>query len=298
MVIYDSCDYQARLDDMNKEGPRYYGKSVLHSDEPYKLWDRKYDTFDLDRIEYLYTLFIHNMMNARKCFPASWVDPDEILYTTKGLIWDWTTMDERQTVMDSIMRYGCYFPIFVLPRGILHNQIGSPEELERLEKLNKYNTYNGNHRIDALQELKHLGKRTKAVLIYEIPPICQKSCTGFNYSIINHRFENELTSHKLDKPIRLYHLAYLEDEMKMYYLDTLTKNVDYHDGVNLVNVDNYNTAFRILTEFQNALEPPLTRYYELYRTLPDGVKELARGFNDLSVYNEIKYYIGEGALER
>ena len=84
------------------------------------------------------------------------------------------------------------------------------------------------------------------VLIIEIPIFCEKSCTGFKYTPIDYRVGNKLTSYKLKKPVNLYHLSYLEDEMKMYYTNPI-KEID--DGIVLLNVDDYNTAFRILTEF-------------------------------------------------
>lgn len=285
MSLGYNCDYQARLDDLKRDGKIVYGKKILPSYIPYKLWDEKTDTFDITKIIKIYNLFKYNMSIVSKYFKAKWVEPEELLVATKTMIWDWTSQEELETTANSIEKFGVYFPIFVLPRGLLHNQICDEKEMARLKSLNLYNSYNGNHRIDAIQYLKNQNRFNKKVLIYEIPPFCEKSCTGFRYTKIDYNLSNELTKYKFEEAIIMAHLSYLEDEMKMYNL----KNLWSIDGISIVYVDDYNTAFRIMTEFQNALEPPLTRYFEIYNKLPDGLDN--RYFNDYNVWENDKYGI-------
>ena len=258
-----NCDFNNRMEDLKSGKPISYGKALLTSDEYYSLWDKNTDTFDLEKIKRLYNFFKENIKRLKNDFPHSWTSPDNLLYATKGKIWDWTSEEEYLYTKESIEKCGMYFPIFVLPKGILHNQICSFEEMLYLQSLQKYNAYNGNHRIDVLQN-----SDINEVLIIEIPLFCEKSCTGFKYTPIDYRVKNKLTSYKLKQPLELYHLSFLEQEMKMFH--TAPKE-EIEDGVVILNVDDYNTAFRILTEFQNALEPPLTRYYQLYHTLPSGI---------------------------
>lgn len=260
----NNCDFTNRMKDLESGKPISYGKALLTSDEPYFLWDKKTDTFNMDRILYLYSLFKENIKILKEDFPHKWVHPTELLYATKGKIWDWTTEEEFIITKNSIEEYGMYFPLFVLPQGILHNQICSLEEMKYLESLQKYNAYNGNHRIDVLQHLNNI----EEVLIIQIPLFCEKSCTGFKYTPIDYRSKNKLTSYKLKQPVSLFHLSHTEKEMKMYHVQP--KKI-LEDGVAILEVDDYNTAFRILTAFQNVLEPPLTRYYQLYNKLPEGL---------------------------
>jgi len=282
----ENCDYIERQKDLNKNGKRLYGKKMLQSHVPYNIWNEETDTFDLDKILKIYECFKYNMILLSEDFIPHWIEPEGLLYTTKSLIWDWTDESELNKTADSIEKYGLYFPIFVLPKGMLHNQICDLEEEARLKNLNIYNSYNGNHRIDAIQFLKENNRFNKKILVYEIPPYCQKSCTGFKYTFIDHNEPNELTDYKLKTGVRLYHLSYLEDEMKMSNLE-FCKNIE--DGIVQVRVDNYNTAFRILTEMQNALEAPLTRYFELYNKLPDGLDNSF--FNNYEIWKKevVKY---------
>lgn len=263
MSCETNCDFTNRMKDLESGKPISYGKALLTSDEHYSLWDKTTDTFNLEKIIFLYNLFKENIKKLQEDFPHSWVSPNDLLYATKGKIWDWTSEEEYNYTKESIEKCGMYFPIFVLPKGILHNQICSLEEMNYLQSLQKYNSYNGNHRIDVLQH-----SDINEVLIIEIPLFCEKSCTGFKYTPIDYRVKNKLTSYKLKKSVDLYHLSYLEQEMKMFHTSP-KENID--NGVVLLAVDDYNTAFRILTEFQNALEPPLTRYYQLYHKLPEGL---------------------------
>lgn len=263
IVCENNCDFTNRMKDLESGKPISYGKALLTSDEKYNLWNKETDEFDIKKIVYLYNLFKENVKRLKDDFIHSWVSPNDLLYATKGKIWDWTSEEEYEYTKESIEKCGMYFPIFVLPKGILHNQICSLEEMEYLKSLQKYNSYNGNHRIDVIQHLP-----IEEVLIIEIPTFCEKSCTGFKYTPIDYRRKNKLTSYKLKQSLNLYHLSLLEDEMKMYYTNSVE---EIEDGIVVLNVDDYNTAFRILTEFQNALEPPLTRYYQLYKELPKGI---------------------------
>lgn len=263
MSCETNCDFTNRMKDLESGKPISYGKALLTSDEYYSLWDKETDSFDLEKIIFLYNLFKENIKRLKEDFPHSWTTPDNLLYATKGKIWDWTSNEEFEYTKESIEKCGMYFPIFVLPKGILHNQICSLDEMMQLQSLQKYNAYNGNHRIDVIQHLP-----LREILIIEIPLFCEKSCTGFKYTPIDYRVKNKLTSYKLKNPLQLFHLSRLEGEMKMYHTTPIE---EISDGIVLLNVDDYNTAFRILTEFQNALEPPLTRYYQLYHTLPEGI---------------------------
>ena len=262
-ICENNCDFTNRMKDLESGKPISYGKALLTSDEKYNLWNKETDEFDIEKIIYLYNLFKENIKRLKDDFIHSWVSPNDLLYATKGKIWDWTSEEEYEYTKESIEKCGMYFPIFVLPKGILHNQICSFEEMEYLKSLQKYNSYNGNHRIDVIQHLP-----MEEVLIIEIPLFCEKSCTGFKYTPIDYRRKNKLTSYKLKQSLSLYHLSHLEDEMKMYYTNPIEK---IEEGIVVLDVDDYNTAFRILTEFQNALEPPLTRYYQLYHNLPNGI---------------------------
>jgi hypothetical protein len=58
--------------------------------------------------------------------------------------------------------------------------------------------------------------------------------------------KNKLTEYKLKTPVDLYHLSYLEKEMKMNYV---SPKEEIDDGIVILEVHDYNTAFRILTEF-------------------------------------------------
>lgn len=262
----NNCDYLNRLKDLNSGKELAYGKAKLLSYKNYGLWDGK-ENFNISKIKKIYKMFKKNLYILKEDFNIHWVDVNDLIYTTKGKIWDWTSQEEYTRVKQDILQNGLYFPIFVLPKGLLHNQIESQEKIEELQKLNKYNSYNGNHRIEILQDLAKENDNFKEALIVEIPPFCEKSCTGFNYTPIDYLYNNKLTSFKLKKPVKLYHLDCLEEEMKMYNMKN--KKSTKIPQISLVEVDDYNTAFRILTEFQNCLETPLTEYYKRYKTLPN-----------------------------
>lgn len=265
------CDVNNRLNELLSGKPIQYGKARLENDKPYKLWNRETNEFNEEKIIKLYEYFKFNLLTLIKTknFEYKYVNPDELLVATKGKIWDWTNDKEKKDCIQNIKQYGLNFPIFTLPQGELHNQVVPLKQLKELKKLNKYNSYKGNHRIEALQEIYHQTGEPKEVLIIIIPPYCEKSCTGFQFTPIDYNEKNELTNYKLKTPVKLYHTIYNEDLMKMSNMTYLSEA----DGIALVNVEDYNTAFRILMEFQYSLTAPLTSYYNIYKSYP-------KGFND------------------
>jgi hypothetical protein len=285
MECMSNCDLRDVLRPEDKQGEKIvYGKKMLTSHRLYDLWNEENDTFNINKIEHFYEIFIKNMHQLQNVFEARWVKPHEILPTSKGLIWDWTSEEEKMRNVEDIRKHGVYFPILTLDRGLLHNQIMSDEEKEALRAKMLYNTYNGNHRADCMQYLVDSGiwSDYKNVIIYIIPPFCQKSCTGFKYDIIDDMVESSLTQQKLKQPINLFHLDKVEHEMKVV---NWRNRIEVEDGVSVVGVDNYNVAFRILTEWQNVLEPVLVRYFELHQELPSKITHLSRVFN-----NEKEWY--------
>lgn len=270
------CDVNNRLNELLSGKPIQYGKARLENDKPYKLWDRETNEFNEEKIIKLYEYFKFNLLTLIKTknFEYKYVNPDELLVATKGKIWDWTNDKEKEDCIQNIKQYGLNFPIFTLPQGELHNQIVPLKQLKELKKLNKYNSYKGNHRIEALQEIYHQTGEPKEVLIIIIPPYCEKSCTGFQFTPIDYNKENELTNYKLKTPVKLYHTIYNEDLMKISNMAYLSEA----DGIAFVNVDDYNTAFRILMEFQYLLTAPLTSYYNIYKSYPEGFND--KLFND------------------
>lgn len=270
-----NCDYENRINDLNQSDSLLYGKRQLTSYAYYELWDRQTNIFKLSQLTRMYEMFKTNMHILSKDFVPRWVEVDQLLYATKGLIWDWTNEDEELKTQNSILKAGMYFPIFTLPQGVLHNQLTNFTEIEKLKSKNLFNAYNGNHRIDAIQSLALKGLYDQKVLIYEIPEVCQKSCTGFKYDLIDHDISNPLTNFKLKKPLYLYNLSFTNNEMKIVNLPIIEK---VESGIHLVKVDDLNTAFRIVTAFQNVLEVPLTKYYEINNQLPKGIDN--KEFND------------------
>lgn len=275
----ENCDLKSRLEDQKLPGKRLYGKRMLTSHRNYNLWNEETDEFNIPKIDKFYRIFIANMYAAAQVFYTLWVPPEKLLTTTKGLIWDWSSEEERLRTADDIAKCGLYFPIFTLEQGKLHNQIMSMEEQAKLAAKGLYNSYNGNHRIDAIHCLVEQGRwpEGKNVLIYLIPEYCQKSCTGFKYTPIDDHLECYLTQWKLPKKIKMVHLDKLEHEMKVFNWRE-QKKID--DCMSIVTVDNYNVAFRIMLEMQNVLEPVLARYYELHGTLPECITSRNIIFND------------------
>lgn len=271
----ENCDFIERLKQLQSTKPEemLYGKKRLSSHENYKLYNGI--DFNIDNIMRVYAMFTYNVVVLLQSgvFKYEWVDPKELLYATKGKIWDWTSEEEKQSTIHSIKDIGLYFPIFTLSKGILHNQI---DQLEPGTYENKYNSYNGNHRIDAIQSIPDYGK----VLILIIPEFCEKSCTGFKYTPIDYSnylaIPDIVSNHPIEgDPVELFHLNKLENEMKMSNLVTKTKNI--WPGIDVIQCIDYQCAFRILQEFQNALEVPLTEYCRTGR--------LDRPFINTSVFN-------------
>lgn len=265
------CDVNNRLNELLSGKPIQYGKARLENDKPYKLWDREINEFNEEKIIKFYEYFKFNLLTLIKTknFEYKYINPDELLVATKGKIWDWTNDKEKEDCIQNIKQYGLNFPIFTLPQGELHNQVVPLKQLKELKKLNKYNSYKGNHRIEALQEIYHQIGEPKEVLIIIIPPYCEKSCTGFQFTPIDYNEKNELTNYKLKTPVKLYHTIYNENLMKMSNMTYLSET----DGIAFVNVDDYNTAFRILIEFQYLLTAPLTSYYNIYKSYPEGFND-------------------------
>lgn len=276
------CDI---LTDKDKNDKLSFGKNMLTSHRNYDLWNENNDTFNEENINCLYSLFIYNMVISTKIFKTKWVKPNELITTSKKLIWDWTNDEEKLMTAQDIFKNGMYFPIFTLDKGKLHNQIMNEEELAQLSEKELYNSYNGNHRIDVIHYLQECGKwQNKEVLIYIIPEFCQKSCTGFKYTPIDDSDNsNLLARYKLPFPLYMYHLTNVEHEMKV---TNWRNKIDISSGISKVLVDNYNVAFRIVTEFQNVLEQPLVNYYKTFRTLPDMVRDKSQIFNDKDIFKK------------
>lgn len=278
-----NCDYLERIKQLRQStSNKLYGKNELNSYKKYNLINKSTEPyeFDLIKLERLYILFKYNMITCSKIFKPLWVSPSELIYATKGKIWDWNNEDEFNESLKSVRDCGLYFPIFTLDKGIPHNQI----DIDDIG--NKYNSYNGNHRVDIIQELNKRYGIYEKVLIYIIPEFCEKSCTGFRYSEIdfNKELPDLVKNHFIEEEIgslKLFHLSYVEDEMKMYNLPTIEKN--FYDGIDYVEVFDYQTAFRILQEFQNVLEVPLTYFYKINKKLPDNID--TKMFNNKEIFD-------------
>ncbi|GEM_PF-2970647 len=278
----NKCDI---LTSSDKNGKLTFGKNMLTSHRNYNLWNEHNNTFNIENINYLYSLYVYNMSISTKIFKTRWVRPNKLIATSKKLIWDWTNDEEKLITAQDIFENGMYFPIFTLDKGKLHNQIMNEKELAKLSEKELYNSYNGNHRIDVIHHLQKCGKwKNKEVLIYIIPEFCEKSCTGFKYSLIDDSDNgNRLAQYKLPFPLYMYHLNNVEHEMKVINWRNKT---NISSGISKVLVDNYNVAFRIVTEFQNVLEQPLVNYYKTFKTLPDIVKNKSKGFNDKDIFEK------------
>lgn len=281
----ENCDLKDVLKTEDKVGEKIvYGKRMLTSHRNYNLWNEERNIFNVRNMERMYGRFLDNMIDVAAVFKTKWVNPNQLLTTSKQLIWDWTDNEEKMKTAKDILENGVYFPIFTLDKGLLHNQIITEEEADVLKTKNLYNSYNGNHRIDVMHYWQEQGKWDKEVLIYIIPEFCQKSCTGFKYDFIDdHDETNPLVQYKLPHPIRMYHLDRLEHEMKV---SNWREREEVEPGLSIVMVDNYNVAFRIMTEFQNALEAPLVNYYKTYGNHPWFIEPLGAVFNDKELFEE------------
>lgn len=281
----ENCDLKDVLKTEDKVGEKIvYGKRMLTSHRNYNLWNEERNIFNIRNMERMYGRFLDNMIDVAAVFKTKWVNPNQLLTTSKQLIWDWTDNEEKMKTAKDILENGVYFPIFTLDKGLLHNQIITEEEADVLKTKNLYNSYNGNHRIDVMHYWQEQGKWDKEVLIYIIPEFCQKSCTGFKYDFIDdHDETNPLVQYKLPHPMRMYHLDRLEHEMKV---SNWREREEVEPGLSIVMVDNYNVAFRIMTEFQNALEAPLVNYYKTYGNHPWFIEPLGAVFNDKELFEE------------
>lgn len=272
----DHKDYKDMLNDKHTE--KLYGKNILTSYKDYfkELEDCTSKDFELV-LERLYALFKYNVVTllSRNFITYKWVVPDDLLTATKGMIWDWTDDVEEKKCMGSILYHGLYFPIITYNRGILHNQI---KPIIDIDTRNMYNCLDGNHRVDAIKTLYEMGKFYSKVLILIMPSQCQYYCnSNRHYTPIDYDKElPDICDQKLPYPVQLFHLYKCEDEMKFTNLEVVKPNT--HPGVNLVNVTDYQAVLRILEEFQNVLEVPLTKYFDKYGKLPEYINvEL---FND------------------
>lgn len=269
----NSCDYTERLAQFKRGKDLVYGKHVIESYKYYNLL--KDGEVDINKASYMYGLFVFNLKTLADAgiFKINWLRPHEMVYATKGVFWDWTNKDEFNTMLDTVLHLnGFYFPIFTLPKGVPHNQIEPPDNMESL-----YNAYNGNHRIDIAQYIESYGGFDSdkymtsifgyhSLLTVEIPEFCEKSCTGFKYTPLVYDANGPvgIPEDQMFEPIKLFHLRYCSDEMKIDVRNYKKENWDLPicQGVDLIEVSDYQFAFRILQEFQNVLEYPLTYYYK------------------------------------
>lgn len=284
-----NCDFRERLKQLQSVPPKQmiYGKKKLESHLKYDLINDD-NSVNTSKLSVMYDMFKYNILQVIKAglFEWAWVDPDDIITATKGKIWGWSNDKEKEFTKNSIETFGLHFPIFTLPLGIPHNQIDEiPEDITK----NLYNSYNGNHRIDAIQELHREGRYNKKVLIIIIPPFCEKSCTGFRYTPIDYQ-SDRIPDMVLEHPtqtVTMFHLRFLEDEMHIYNMPTEHFNV--WDGIDVVNVIDYQAAFRILQEFQNALEIPLLEVdKDIQGTGPHNLESSTYG----------KYFSFEGFIDK
>ena len=269
------CDYTERIAQFKRGKNLVYGKHRIDSYQYYDLINET-GAINVDKIEYIYSLFLYNLkvLTDAGIFKVNWLQPEELIPATEGAFWSWNDDEELNTAIKSYCEYGFYFPIFTLPKGIPHNQIEIPENMNNL-----YNAYNGNHRISVLHEAPKRIPCFKediidecGVMTIEIPPFCEKSCTGFKYTPLKYNADGPINIPELQKfnPIPLFHLNKCNIEMKIDLLEyeKICYDIPLCDGVDVVNVCDYQLAFRILQEFQNVLEYPLTAYYKEYNALP------------------------------
>lgn len=283
----ENCDLMARLEqlrDTTKE--KLYGKNILENEYIKRLcWKNKDGEYEFDtaKIERLYALFRYNIDTLVKhdIFEMKMLKVTDLITATAKKIWDWNSEEEKMECVQSILDCGVYFPIFVLPKGIAHNQVGISGDIDAkiIKDVGLYNSYNGNHRIDALQYINknHKARQNNKTLktnVLIIPPYCEKCCTGFNYTPLDYCLElpSIATEHTLDNligDVKLFHIITCNKDMKMYNIPTHTRDV--YPDIDYVYAIDYQMCFRILQEFQNVLEVPLTMYYRRYGKLPDGI---------------------------
>lgn len=275
-----------QLRDTTKE--KLYGKNIMENDYIKRLCWKSLDNdtyeFDEVKIQRIYSLFRYNVDTLVKhdIFELKTLPVFQLLPAAHKVIWDWCSEEEKMECVKSIKECGVYFPIFVLPKGVTHNQIGHIGEFNAtiIEEYGFYNSYNGNHRIDALhyidKELRTARQNNKSLKtnVLIIPPYCEKCCTGFNYTPLDYckNLPSLSTEHTLDSligDVKLFHITTCDEEMKMYNIPIHTKSI--YPDIDYVYAVDYQMCFRILQEFQNILEVPLTMYYRQNGKLPDGI---------------------------
>ena len=282
------CDYTERLAQFRRGDNLVYGKERVNS---YKKYDLIYPEssddngkpkwcHNIDKIEHIYSLFLYNLkvLSDAGIFKIRFIEPTNLVYATKGVFWDWTDKKEFDKMKLCVETYGLYFPIFVLPEGIPHNQI------DDIDITGKYNAYNGNHRIDIVQTI-YKDNRDKFIEVFngdqllcvEIPQFCEKSCTGFKYTPIRYDSNGpvDIPEYQQFDPINLFMLRHTnsDDEMKIDLAEYHRTNFDIPlcGGIDVVAVKDYQVAFRILQSFQNVLEYPLTSYYDKHNSMPEQI---------------------------
>lgn len=289
----NTCDYTEFIKQYKRDNKNLvYGKSRIRSYEYYDLIQN--DTVNIDKVSYIYTLFLYNLkvLVESGVFKINMLAPHDIITATQGVFWNWSNNEEMEECIRSVIdSKGFYFPIFTLPKGVPNNQIDIPENMENL-----YNTYNGNHRLCVAQYIEAYGAFDGStwitnvfgqdkLLTIEIPEFCEKSCTGFKYTPLIYDANGPTDpdmAHLLENPVELFHLNRCSEEMKIDISRYFREDWDIPlcRGVDLVRVKDYQFAFRILQEFQNVLEYPLTYYYHINHTLPESILHKMRIVND------------------
>ena len=292
----NACDYTERVAQFKRGKNLVYGKHRIDSYQYYNLVDNN-ETIHMGKVEYIYALFLYNLkvLTDVGIFKVNWLNPDVLLPATEGAFWSWNDKAELDEALESFSEYGFYFPIFTLPKGIPHNQIEIPENMAEL-----YNAYNGNHRIDVLKKAKERIKSfddlvyNGTVMTIEIPPFCEKSCTGFKYTPLVYDINGpvNIPEDQIFEGIQLFHLNRCEDEMKIDLLkyEKICYDIPLCTGVDVVKVQDYQLAFRILQEFQNVLEYPLTLYYKKNKSFTESFARTINILNDREYWNNFSVY--------
>ena len=290
------CDYSERIAQFKRGENLVYGKHRIDSYQYYDLIDSN-GKVNVEKVEYIYSLFLYNLkvLTEAGIFKVNWLNPDVLIPSTEGAFWSWNNEEELNEAIESFTEYGFYFPIFTLPKGIPHNQIDIPEDMENL-----YNSYNGNHRISVLKKVKEINKNFNdmiyngTVMTIEIPPFCEKSCTGFKYTSLVYDCDGPVNIPEEQRftPIQLFHLNKCEDEMKidLFNYEKICYDIPICSNVDVVAVQDYQLAFRILQEFQNVLEYPLTLYYKENKKFSDTFAVTMTVVNDKNCWDNFWVY--------
>lgn len=256
-----------------------------------------------ERVSYLYKLFLYNLkaLTDAGIFKVNYLYPHELLCDTKGIYWDWTNeLEFDNMIICTTHSHGFYFPIFTLPKGITHKQDYIPDNMENL-----YSIYDGNHRIDVAQYIESYGGNnadifltsifgSNKLLTIEIPVFCEEACDEFKYSLLKYDINGPLNMPSewlFKEPVKLFYLRYCADEMN---IDILNYEKECWDttlcrGVDLIEVRDYQLAYRILQMFQNVLEYPLTYYYDIEKELPREILADMQVVNNPDSWKAFKY---------